>query len=279
MKNIIFPILFILLFSRCDFYRSKYPISEESHFEIPEELLGSWFHLDTVDNFILPNYQLEVFEFENKKCLLTETYFKNKKIEHVDYQKVWISKIEDKEYINAQFLRPGSTDFFIIHKYRLGENGILETTFLRDSFKLEFEDQSDFYKYVKTNSEEFDSYFHTPWFSYQRLNSIKWGLVNSLWKKEILQVYKLNQQIEMERFLNMTDEDLKLILNNENQDYVLDILENSFLSGFQSTNNEPFFKLKPWFCVLEKKDGTYVKMAVSRFNIYDVTNNHGYHRK
>ena len=277
MKNIIYSILSIFLFSSCDYYRSEFPISEEAHAPISEELLGSWYFLDTIDNFILPKFQIEILKFENEKYLLVETYFKNKRIESVQHQKIWISKIGDKEYSNAKFL--GRTpEHFIIHKYRLGEKRQLETTFLRDSFKLEFETQNDFHQYVKNNSEKFDSYFHTPWFSFQRLDSIKWGMVNSLWKNEIVQVYSLNQRVEMERFSKMAKEELKLILNHEkiNQDSILDILENSFLSSF---NSEPFWKIKPWFYVLEQKDGTFVKMAIGQFKVFDLSNKHGYYRE
>ncbi len=278
MRNIFVLFLLVFLFAKCDFYRSKFPISEEVHAAISEELLGSWYFLDTIDNCILPRFQIEVLKFENEKYLLTETYFKDKKIESAQHHKIWISKIEDKEYINAYLLDINNPDIFIFHKYRLGKNGQLETTFLRDSFKLEFETQNDFYKYVKNNSEEFDSYFHTPWFPYQRLDSITWGLVNSLWKNEIVQVYRLNQRIEMDNFSEMGKEELKQILHNEKikKDSILGILENGFLSSF---NSEPFWKIKPWFYILEKKDGSWVKMAISKFSFYDITNNHSFRRE
>lgn len=245
MKNIIFSILLILFFLRCDFYKSEFPITNQPSSEIPLELLGNWYFLDTVGDFILPISNIEILNYEDKKYIVSWKTYEDKKHESQKLLKVWNSKVGEKEFFNSKLLKNNSKQYFRFYKYQLGKNNTIELTFLTDSLKMKFQNQKAFYQFVENNPKEFDTYFHPFWFSFQRIDSVKWGVVNSIWKNEIDQVLRFEKLPKKIDFSKIIESDLEpfLSIDKIDRDSILDILENSYLNFNQTLS----FKLPPKF--------------------------------
>ncbi len=260
------------MFSACDLYKSQAPISNDK-IGVEEKALGRWVNCQkNKEGLLIPICELEILDWGEKEDLVIFSTFDKtgKKEDDIIPFKVWISPINDEDYVNAKMINNQNNDYYF-YRYRLDENGKLKMKYLKDSLTQKFESSLEFNDFIRNNKSDFHSYFNEDWIEYVKWDSLKWSIVNEHILGDISQLLIVDRSIRYEEFETKSIEELlpnAISLIKPKRDYL------TFLDQYHLVAEETTWqKIKPTLLLLELKDGNYKRMLKGYNWILDLENN------
>jgi len=261
--------------SACDLYDSKYPITEKPMAEVPENLLGEWVMSSTNDDgYKLPIGEIQVLNWGSKEALILWRLYSDygEEMPQSIPIKAWISKVNDKEYVNIKMLG-NEENIYNFYKYNDEKPDRLEVDYLEGTLKLQFDSSTSLYNYIAENQEEFESYFSNEWATYKRWESLTWSVVNGTHAERVDGVIVIDEKMSISEFETTPATELAAIGEEiiEGTAYFL-----SELDTYHLTRTQDIRWRNPQKYLIRKNNGEYVKLMIENNVMFDVDKNLAY---
>ncbi len=239
--------------------------------EVPENLLGEWVVSSTNDeSYKLPVGEIQVLDWGNGEALILWRLYKDygEQIPQPIPIKAWISKVNDKEYVNINLLGD-EENTYNFYKYNNPKPDRLELNYLEGTLKLEFDSSAALYKYIAENQTEFESYFSDEWITYERWESLNWSAVNA-WADRVDGMIIFDESMSISEFEATPTTELAAIGEEviEGTAYIL-----PELNTYHLTHTYNIRWRNPQKYLIRKNNGEYVKLMIENNVMLDVDKN------
>lgn len=172
MKRQVLLLFGILVFTSCNHYESKIPISSSNNSKIDTNLLGEWTLSSENDKEKASGY-LDVIPFNDTEYLiqLYEIADSSKYIKSILNFRMYSSLVQKNEYLNVQFIGSNKEKEFMIYRIKAISGNRYKIFFLsREQFNTEFKDSKDFYEYIEQHHKEFEKAFEVEGILERKIN-------------------------------------------------------------------------------------------------------------
>lgn len=277
MKNqikLLISVIICIQISSCDVYKSKVPISNSESSSINKNWIDKWICLDSDGEKKYPIFEINFQEFNDKEYAATVSYFKDegRNISSVETFKVYNSKVDNSMFLNIKRLDVHNNEDYFFYKIQEDLSDSIKIRYLKDTLETKFNEPTQFKNFLINNKPRVEDVFLSEEITYYKWDALIWDRVNKENKSEEFEEFYIIGKYDDEKFLKLSNQELKEITKNKNKEKI-ELIRTYFQKIHLMNHGDGLWK-DPIYGVIKMKSGKYLKLKLDLHGpmVKDLTN-------